>query len=92
MKKSMSLEFDPSSEPPLISAKQLFLRRYLVSIMGPGVSHLLPNFLPELIEKLGLPPAQPQPRMQGYRGTSLIRNTPRLGPYSRTIPRVIWWS
>ena len=27
-----------------------------------------------------------------YRGTSLIRNTPLPGPYSRTIPRVIWWS
>ena len=27
-----------------------------------------------------------------YRGTSLIRNTPLLGPYSRTIPRVLWWS
>ena len=27
-----------------------------------------------------------------YRGTSLIRNTPLLGPYSRTIPGVLWWS
>ena len=27
-----------------------------------------------------------------YRGTSLIRNTPLLGPYSRAIPRVLWWS
>jgi len=27
-----------------------------------------------------------------YRGASLIRNTPLIGPYSRTIPRVIWWS
>ena len=27
----------------------------------------------------------------GYRGTSLIRNTPLLRPYSRTIPRVLWW-
>ena len=27
-----------------------------------------------------------------YRGTSLIRNTPLLGPYSRTIPRVLWRS
>ena len=27
-----------------------------------------------------------------YRGTSLIRNNPTLGPYSRTIPRVLWWS
>ena len=27
-----------------------------------------------------------------YRGTSLIRNTPLLGHYSRTIPRVLWLS
>ena len=27
-----------------------------------------------------------------HSGTSLIRNTPLLGPYSRTIPRVLWWS
>ena len=27
-----------------------------------------------------------------YRDTSLIRNTPLLGPYSRTIPRIIRWS
>ena len=27
-----------------------------------------------------------------YRGTSLIRNIPILGPYSRTSPRVLWWS
>ena len=26
-----------------------------------------------------------------YRGTSLITNTPLLGPYSRTLPRFIWW-
>ena len=26
------------------------------------------------------------------RGTSLIRNTPLLGPCSRTIPRVLCWS
>ena len=25
-----------------------------------------------------------------YRGTSLMRNTLFLGPYSRTIPRVLW--
>ena len=27
-----------------------------------------------------------------YRGTSLIRTPPPLGPYSGTIPRVVWWS
>jgi hypothetical protein len=26
-----------------------------------------------------------------YRGTLLIRNTPLLEPYSRTIPRIVWW-
>ena len=26
------------------------------------------------------------------RSTSLIRNTPLLGTYSRTLPRAIWWS
>jgi len=27
-----------------------------------------------------------------YRGTSLIRNCPPIGPYSRTMPRALWWS
>ena len=27
-----------------------------------------------------------------YRGTSLIRNYPSLGPYSRLMPRALWWS
>jgi len=35
---------------------------------------------------------RPQALSPDYRGTSLIRNTPLLGPYSRTIPRVVWWS
>ena len=26
-----------------------------------------------------------------YRGTSLISNCNLLGPYSRTVPRVLWW-
>jgi len=28
----------------------------------------------------------------GYRGTSLIRNIAPLGPFSRNMPRAIWWS
>ena len=28
----------------------------------------------------------------GYTGTSLIRNSDPLGPYSRTMPRVLCWS
>ena len=26
-----------------------------------------------------------------YRGTSLMRNDPRLEPFSRTMPGAIWW-
>ena len=28
----------------------------------------------------------------GYKGTSLIRNNPCLAPYSRLMPRALWWS
>ena len=27
-----------------------------------------------------------------YRGTSLIRNSPPVGPYSRPTPSALWWS
>ena len=27
-----------------------------------------------------------------YRGTSRIRNRAPLGPYSRNMPRALWWS
>jgi hypothetical protein len=27
-----------------------------------------------------------------YRGNSLIRNIAPIGPYSRTMPRALWWS
>ena len=27
-----------------------------------------------------------------YRGTSLMRKRTPLGPYSRTMPRALWWS
>ena len=29
---------------------------------------------------------------QAYRGTSLMKNMPFLGPYSKTLSRVLWWS
>ena len=37
------------------------------------------------------PPRMPERglAMHSYKGTSLIRNTTLLGPYSRTIPRVL---
>ena len=30
--------------------------------------------------------------LKGYRGTSLMRNSAPLGPYSRTIPGALRWS
>ena len=32
------------------------------------------------------------PAMCPYRGTSLIRNRFPLAPYSRPMPRALWWS
>ena len=31
-------------------------------------------------------------RQLDYRGTSLIRNNPSLGPYSKLMHRALWWS
>ena len=31
-------------------------------------------------------------RSQHYRGTSIIRNSAPLGPYSRNMPKALWWS
>ena len=44
-----------------------------------------------ILSPRGTSPENPEPNSL-YRGTSLIRNTPLLGPYSRTKPRVLWWS
>ena len=30
--------------------------------------------------------------IENYRGTSLIRSSAPLGPYSRNMPRALWWS
>ena len=31
-------------------------------------------------------------KVMEYRGTSLMRKRPPLGPYMRAIPRALWWS
>jgi len=41
-----------------------------------------------LLGRLGAPLAGGK----AYRGTSLIRNRPTLGPYSRPMPRALWLS
>ena len=42
-----------------------------------------------------MPLPEPRAARQGYlahRGTSLIKNSAPLGPYSRTLSRSLWWS
>ena len=39
-----------------------------------------------------LPVLRDVPRQEEYRGTSLIRNNPPLGPYGRIVPRALWMS
>ena len=34
----------------------------------------------------------PRENVGGYMGTSLIRNSAPLGPYSRPLPMALWWS
>ena len=91
MQKSMSLEYEPASEPlhiyvPPFSRRclRLFARTTFVS---PGA------------EKLTFFTTNPACQLenswstrvrQRYRGTSLIRNRAPLGPYSRTKPRDLW--
>ena len=42
--------------------------------------------------KIGLSAGRDVRENPEYRGTSLIRNSAPVGPYSRTIPRALWWS
>jgi hypothetical protein len=47
---------------------------------------------PRSITKICIDATSPPPIDATYRGTSLIRNSAPLGPYSRTMPRALWWS
>ncbi|KAJ1489294.1 pre-mRNA splicing factor component-domain-containing protein [Baffinella frigidus] len=53
---------------------------------------------PRRLPRLGASWRRPSPSScfssasSAYRGTSLIRNRPPLGPYSRTMPRALRWS
>jgi len=69
----------------------------------PTQSHISPSILlyaDKVIRETGtvipelllLQQALPPEIEQRYRGTSLIRNRPPLGPYSRTMPRLLWRS
>ena len=72
----MSLKYEPALEPLHISEN---IRRWCYAgLLLPASSVSL------LMQALAGPGA--------YRGTSLIRNSRRLGPYSRTKPRALWWS
>ena len=64
----------------------LYLARLSVDIDDPP-----PDPVP-LFEGLALCAVHVQGLEAAYRGTSLIRNTPLLGPYSRPMPIALRWS
>ena len=61
--------------------------------MGCGVRGLGVRVRGSRFRVVGEPPRSSHRREKAaYRGTSLIRNSPPLGPYSRYMPRALWWS
>ena len=73
--------------------------------MCPLFAEKSPGFRKSLNIEFGYPPERPMGGSQArvgqgidfgewrwYRGTSLIRNNPPVGLYSRTMSRVLWWS
>ena len=56
---------------------------------GTSIMSEVPLYRPQFAEP-GIVSAS---KMRGlYRGTSLVRNNPSLGPYSRIVSRALWWS
>ena len=82
----------------LSQVQNLDMESVTSSIATPCVPTVLPVVGPMAwkIVLVSRPHSAPVPHLQTstceYRGTSLIRNAPPSGPYSRTIPRVLWWS
>jgi hypothetical protein len=86
----------PQTSPRTAHAIQLYTAKpQCIQVWGAGlgigsshqpseVKHLHRFATPDLPD--------PNPGGVGYRGTSLMRGTPLIGPYRRTIPRVLWWS
>ena len=101
----MSLKYEPASELLHISAPERPPRRKHPDpenatpqvINGPpdpqNSTHRVSNRISDLeTATLQVINGSPDPQTQHCRGISLIRNTPLLGPYRRTIPRDLWWS
>ena len=80
----MGLKYEPSSEPLHVSVD--LIQRCLFREVGQKAD--AERSETRLARGLGKSPVADFL----YRGTSVIRNSAPLGPYSRTIPRVIWWS
>ena len=95
MRKTMSLQYKPASEPLHISVKFL-------NFVGAGGYRYGSNTLIDSLVVDGLwdpygnyhmgTPLPISISTSVYRGTSLIRNSAPLGHYSRSLPRALWWS
>jgi len=86
-------------QAPLLATNQVF---FLFSTLKPRVE-LSTKSMRLKYEPSSLPTRSPAlcpvpyplcevARIYPYMGTSLIRNRPPLGPYSRDMPRPPWWS
>jgi len=76
--------FDPQQNP-LFS-----LQSYGVLALALALALELAKDVTTRVEvSLSADPSSPRPC---YRGASLIRNRLPLGPYSRHMPRALWWS
>ena len=57
--------------------------------LGPYSS---PSYSPAVVLRGGVVRVAPRAENPGYKGTSLIRNDPPLGPYFRTMTGALRWS
>ena len=76
----MSLKYEPSSEPLHISAGIEYL-----DFVARGEED-------DDDEEEGREDVYKPRERWTYRGTSLIRNRPPLGPYSSPMTRALWWT
>ena len=82
------LPMNPSAEPSPSSPQPYPPPEFNPTPDGDGEQGGGGDPVPAPIE--GAPPSIPNP--SPYRGASLIRNSAPIGPYSRTMPRVLLWS
>jgi hypothetical protein len=96
-----------SHRPTIRSTTTQWCVARMIVRLTPSSEFASPNGTPNLDSQRGTPPMGPPPKRDCHRGplegtprwdprpdgnAAAAPYTPLLGPYSRTIPRVLWWS